>query len=65
MTHKNLHYYIVGALIVYAFIILPTGTPEDLFTTVYIINNYGIEIYKILVVSAIGALFAMDYIKKH
>lgn len=46
--------YIVIAIIVVAFIILPTFTPEDLFTTVPILGAVGWKKYLIIAIISIA-----------
>lgn len=52
MTSKTLLWTII-AIVVIAFIILPTFTPEDLFTTVPLLGAVGWKKYLIIAVIAI------------
>ena len=52
--HRRRLLYLIVFLI--AFIILPTGTPEDLFTTVLIIRLGGLKLYIVLAVLSYLAL---------
>lgn len=52
MTTKTL-FYIIIAIIVIAFIILPTFTPEDIFTTVPILGAVGWHKYLIIALISI------------
>ena len=51
----------LGIFGVLAFIILPTGTPEDLVTTIPLIAYLGLEIY--LVVATVALFVLWDKIK--
>ena len=53
--------WILVAIIVLAFIILPTGTPEDLITTVPLFGAVGWKKYLIIAVIAVS-LLALAYI---
>ncbi len=52
--HRRHLLYLIIFLI--AFIILPTGTPEDLFTTVIIIKLGGLRLYVLLAILSYLAL---------
>ena len=52
--HRRRLLYLIVFLI--AFIILPTGTPEDLFTTYIIIKLGGLKLYVVLAVLSYLAL---------
>ena len=43
------HALLFLAILVIAFIVLPTGTPEDLFTTVLFIYFFGWKVYLLMV----------------
>lgn len=60
MSKKTLLWIVIIILVV-AFIILPTATPEDLFTTVPILGAVGWHKYLIIAVIAI-ALAALAFI---
>ena len=52
--HKRHLLYLIVFII--AFIILPTGTPEDIFTTYIIIRLGGLRLYVLLAVLSYIAL---------
>jgi len=52
--HKRHLLYLIVFII--AFIILPTGTPEDIFTTYIIIRLGGLRLYVLLAVLSYLAL---------
>ena len=52
--HKlKAHHLLILIVFIIAFIILPTGTPEDLFTTVLFIYFFGWKAYLLMVLAVI------------
>ena len=47
------HHLLILIVFIIAFIILPTGTPEDLFTTVLFIYFFGWKAYLLMVLAVI------------
>lgn len=48
MHKKHIHWYVL-AIIVLAIVILPTGTPEDAFTTVPLLGVIGWKKYLVII----------------
>ena len=51
------HHLLAAILFLIAFIILPTGTPEDAFTTVLFIKVFGLKAYAYLFLLGLTALY--------